>query len=156
MRGFDDVSSSMEETKNLLPRRRRASERQLFVLVDPVPWDGDRRDVSIAGESADLAGYEVFWDCRNPNSAWASDGGMIWAWWMGAADPVNDNTSDWSFGIGERSIWYRLTSARPQAYAASSGRACVDQTSNFPSCLRITRYASQTRAIAGYGTPPGP
>lgn len=60
--------------------------------MDPVPWDGDRRDVSIAGESIDLANYEILWDGGNPNSARALDGSVVVARW--GDTPVNDSTSN--------------------------------------------------------------
>ena len=79
---------------------------------------------------------------------------VVWVRLTGNTDPVNDNMADWTFQIGKRWIRLRLTYAKRQAYAASSGHASVDLTSNSPSCPHTTRYASQTRAIAGYGTPP--
>lgn len=56
--------------------------------MDPVPWDGDRRNVSIPGYLADLADYEIAWNGRNPNSAWTLDRGMVWPRWGGKSDPV--------------------------------------------------------------------
>lgn len=94
MRGFDDIPSAMAEIKDLLSRGRRAFERQLLVLVDPVSRDGDRFDVSVAGESVDLADNEVLWNGRNPDSTWTLDGGVVWVRWAGNADPVNEIVSD--------------------------------------------------------------
>ena len=62
--------------------------------MDPVSWDGDRRDVPIAGESVDPADYGILWDGGNPNSAWALDSGVVWVRWVGDTNPVNDATSN--------------------------------------------------------------
>ena len=78
MCSFDDVPSAMEVTNDLLPWGWRTFERQFFVLVDPVAWDRDRLDVSITSEGTNLADYEVLWNGRNPDSAWALDGGVVW------------------------------------------------------------------------------
>lgn len=69
MRGFGKICSAVEMIEDLLPWERRFLERQFFILVDPVPRDGDRRDLSIVSERAYLADYQVLWDGRNPNSA---------------------------------------------------------------------------------------
>ena len=61
--------------------------------MDPVSWDGDRHNASIAGESVNLADYEVLWDYGNPNSAWALDGGVIWVRWVGDTNPVDGSMS---------------------------------------------------------------
>ena len=62
--------------------------------MDPVSWDGDRRDVSIAGECVDLPDYEVLWNGRNPNSAWALDSAVVWVRWAGNTDPINDSVTN--------------------------------------------------------------
>jgi hypothetical protein len=62
--------------------------------VDPVSWDGDRRDVPIAGEGVDLADYEVLWDGRNPNAAWALDGPVVWIRRVGDTDSVIGSVLD--------------------------------------------------------------
>ena len=62
--------------------------------MDPIAWDGDRHDVSIAGEGADLADYEVLWNGRDPDSAWTMDGGVVWVRWDGNTKPMNNTISD--------------------------------------------------------------
>ena len=91
---FSEISPAVAQVKDLFSWERRSFERKLFILVDPVSWDGDRRNVSIAGESVDLADYEVLRDGRNPDSARALDGGMVWARWAGNTDTVNDSMSN--------------------------------------------------------------
>ena len=105
MGGLNEVSSAVAEVKDFLSWGRRTLERKLFVLVDPVSWDGDRGDVPIAGESVDLADYEVFWDCGNPNSARALDSGVVRVWWIEDTDAVKckrDSTPDQIPGAGRR------------------------------------------------------
>ena len=94
MRSFKGISSAMEEVEDFLSRGRGTFKRQLFVLVDPVPRDGDRRNLSIASESTDFAHYKGLWDCGNPNSAWALDGGVVWVRRRRDTHPVNDSTSN--------------------------------------------------------------
>lgn len=69
--------------------------------MDPISRDGDRYDVSIAGESVDLVDYEVLRDGRNPNPAWVLDSGMVWARWAGDTDPVNESASKSIFQVGK-------------------------------------------------------
>jgi len=105
--------------------------------MDPVSWDGNRRDVSIASESVNLADYEVLWNGRNPNSARTVDGSVVWAGWAGDADPIN--MSDEIFQIGLEMVdAIRLTCSKRQVCAASSEHVSADLTSNFPSCLHTT------------------
>jgi len=105
--------------------------------MDPVSWDGNRRDVSIAGESVNLADYEVLSNGRNPNSAWTVDGSVVWARWTGDADPIN--ISDETFQTGLKTVdTMRPTCPKRQACAASSERVSADLTSNFPSCPHTT------------------
>jgi len=75
---------------DLLSWGGRTFERQFFILVDPVPRNGDRRDVSVTGERADLADYEILWNGRNPDSSWALDIGVVWSGWGGNPNPANE------------------------------------------------------------------
>jgi len=59
MRSLGKIPSAVEIADDLLPRGGMTFERQSFVFVDPVAWDGDRLDVSIVGEGSYLADYEV-------------------------------------------------------------------------------------------------
>ena len=83
-----NVCPAVKVIEDLLSRERRSFQREICVLMDPVPWDGDRRDVSIPGYHTDLADYEVVWNGRNPNSAWTLDRGMVWPRWGRKSDPV--------------------------------------------------------------------
>jgi len=100
---FSEISPAVAEVKDLFSWERRSFERKFFILVDPVSWDGDRRNVSIVGESVDLADYEVLWDGGNPDSARALDGGVVWVRWAGNTNTVNDIR----FRIGKRQCLLR-------------------------------------------------
>jgi len=91
---FSVISPAMAEVKDLFSWEWRTFERKSLILVDPVSWDGDRRNVSIASESVDLADYEVLWDGVNPDSARALDSGVVWVRWVGNTNPVGDSMSN--------------------------------------------------------------
>jgi hypothetical protein len=114
--------------------------------VDPVSWDGDRHDVSTAGERVDLADYEVLWNGGDPNSAWALDSGVVWVRWVGDTDPVNDSMSNqipdrqtvdilWTYLSRTspicRFIWARMCRANVQfPFLSSYNQICVADTSH--------------------------
>ena len=100
MSSFDNVSSTVEEIKDLFSRRRRDFEGKTFVLVDPVSRDGDRCDVSIACERTDLTDYEVLRNGRNPNASWPLDCSMIWERRTGKPYPVGTVRSFCVLGLG--------------------------------------------------------